>query len=118
MEIKEKETDIITYEPANKKEQEDRKGDTIIKSASIKRNFAELMEENNISPTEAMRVGIAVCLAEVGIRPYDNKLNRERLDEIRNFLEQEKLTDFYEAMKILIEKVETINKIERGNKNK
>lgn len=41
--------------------------------------FNELRKTHNIKLTEAMRVGIAVMLAERGVREYDNSLNITRL---------------------------------------
>jgi len=44
-------------------------------SVNISPEFYKLAKENYIMFSEAMRVGIAILLAEKGIAPYDNRLN-------------------------------------------
>lgn len=48
---------------------------TAIKSVSLSLEFAKLAEDYNISLSEAVRVGVAVILAEKGVTEYVNKTN-------------------------------------------
>ena len=57
----------------------------------ISPEFYKLCKENFIKFSDAMRVGISICLAEKGVKEYDNKLNvyRKMLkyqDELQNAL--------------------------------
>lgn len=48
---------------------------TIQKCISISREFEDLAKEYHISWSEAAKVGMSIMLAELEIKPYDNKLN-------------------------------------------
>jgi len=56
----------------------------ITTSVTISPEFFILSKQNNISFTEACRVGISILLAEKGIRDYDNNLNIFRKMQILN----------------------------------
>lgn len=45
------------------------------------------MVEYDISPTEAMRKGIAVHLCDIGFTKYNNELNQQRSKFVKEFLE-------------------------------
>lgn len=62
-----------------------RAGHTQISSVSISKEMKKLIEENNISITEAMRRGVAIILCEKGIYPYDNPLNHNRIDREKKY---------------------------------
>lgn len=47
----------------------------VIRSVSLSFEFDALCREHQISPSEAIRVGISIILAERGIKDYDNNLN-------------------------------------------
>lgn len=69
---------------------------TEIVSCSISKEFKELAKENGISLSEALRVGVSIILAEIGVMEYDNKLNT--IKKMRFFIKrseelQEKLTE-------------------------
>lgn len=51
---------------------------TFVKSISISPEFFHRAKDNNISLSEAVRVGISVILAEKGVKEYDNRLNLYR----------------------------------------
>lgn len=48
---------------------------TEIKSISVSSEFSNLAREHGMSWSEAARIGMAVLLAEKGVREYDNNLN-------------------------------------------
>lgn len=48
---------------------------TIQKCISISREFEDLASEHHISWSEAARVGMAMLLADLGIKEYDNNSN-------------------------------------------
>ena len=45
------------------------------KCISVSREFADLAKDNHISWSEAARVGMALLLADKGLKEYDNNLN-------------------------------------------
>ena len=59
---------------------------TQVTSVSLSKEFQQLMSQYGISATDAVRRGIAVTLCDMGIRPYDNILNRKRLEESQNII--------------------------------
>ena len=63
-----------------------RAGDTVITSVSISKQFKDLMDEYNLSPTEAIRRGIAVRLCDLGVKKYKTDKNIERLKQVKEFL--------------------------------
>ena len=48
-------------------------------SVIISLEFYELCKRHNIKFSEALRTGVAIILAERGVRDYDNNLNITRL---------------------------------------
>ncbi len=51
---------------------------TEIKSISVSRELADLAREYKISWSEAARRGMAMILADIGVKEYDNNLNLYR----------------------------------------
>lgn len=90
--------------------QTNRRGDTITTSVSVSKKFSEMMEEYDISPTEAFRKGIAVTLYDLGVSMYQSEKNKERQKYVQEFLKKiekdEKLQNQYEK----IEKFEELKK--------
>ena len=70
---------------------------TIQKCISISREFEQLAEDNKISWSEAARVGMAMMLADLGLKEYDNNLNLFR-----------KMNFFKTEMEKLMEKIENV----------
>lgn len=60
--------------PIDKPMQKDRVHSVAI-STTVSSNFWQQAKDNNISWSEAMRVGICILLAERGQGDYDNQLN-------------------------------------------
>jgi hypothetical protein len=63
-----------------------RTGFTEITSISLSKEFKRLCEEYEISPTWAVRKGIAIELFERGVVKYQSDLNRKRYEEIQDWL--------------------------------
>lgn len=68
----------------------------ITTAVRISPEFHKLCYEENISFSEAMRVGIAIMLAEKGIREYDNNLNIVRRMNLFRQKAEESLAKVYE----------------------
>ena len=53
-------------------------------SVNVSPEFYQLCKQHRIKFSEAMRVGIAIILAEKGVAEYDNTLNiSKRVDELK-----------------------------------
>lgn len=74
-----------------------RKGKTFITSASLSKEFSEIMDKYGFSPTDVMRRGIAVMLCEMGINTYTNDFNIKR-----NILSKE-----------VLERIEAVEKLRK-----
>lgn len=71
------------------KKQRTRKNTSQINSVSVSPEFNSLLKEHDLSPTEVFRVGMAVTLCELGIRPYNvSKLNHKRSKLAKEFLQE------------------------------
>lgn len=68
--------------------QQNRTGETKITSASLSKDFADMMQEFNMSPTEVMRKGIAVTLFDMGVSKYQTEVNKERSKFVKKFFEE------------------------------
>ena len=55
-----------------------RAGQTIVTSVSVSKEFAKLIEQYNISPTECFRKGVAVTLFDLGVGMYQSQKNEDR----------------------------------------
>lgn len=103
-------------EQETENKQESRKGTgTAITSVSLTTEFRELMKEYNISPTWAIRKGVAIELYEMGIPKYQSATNRKRQEIVNNFLKLNavsdiipKLAEFEKAAKELREALEVV----------
>jgi len=80
---------------------------SIVTSVRVSRRFYDLCKDNNIEFTEAIRVGIAVILAEKGVTPYDNDLNLYR----KMILYQQELEKSLGRIEELKGYIDTINKL-------
>lgn len=60
----------------------------VVTSVSVSKPFLDLIKEYNLSPTECFRRGVAVTLADSGISPYANPLNKERWERADEFLKE------------------------------
>jgi hypothetical protein len=63
-----------------------RTGQTTITSISLTKEFRSLLEKYKISPSEAMRKGIAIELYERGVGHYMTEKNRVRSSQIKELL--------------------------------
>lgn len=87
-------------------------------SVSISEEFYNLMTENNISPTEAFRTGLAVIFCDLNIFPYKNQKNENRSQKVREFMEnltraeKERILDDFSSRLNEIEEI--IKKIKGG----
>jgi hypothetical protein len=76
-----------------------RAGQTKITSISLSKEFRSFMEDFNISPTEAVRKGVAIILYERGLPQYKSDLNAERFKALSEMLKIEKMVDLPEKIK-------------------
>jgi len=80
-------------------------GETEITSVSVSKEFKELTLKYNLSPTEIYRRGVALTLADMGIQPYDNPLNRERLKNAEKIIKE---IESWREVKIKLIKVKKV----------
>lgn len=85
-----------------------RKGTTKVTSVSLSSAFSEIIKKFNLSPTEAIRKGIAVELYELGLSTYITKLNQERSEALKKFTQSE---DFDNLLKNIKELETNLKKI-------
>jgi len=75
---------------------------TKVTSVSVSRKFQQLLDEYNISPTEAFRRGVAVTLFDLGVTQYQSEKNRDRYEYVKKFMEamekDEQIKREYEKM--------------------
>lgn len=76
-----------------------RTGNTRITSVSLSKEFRSFMEDYNISPTEAVRKGVAIILHERGLPQYKSDLNNQRFNALKDMLKTEKMVDLPEKLK-------------------
>jgi len=83
-------------------ENQKRAGRTVITSVSVSKEFAKLIDQYNISPTECFRKGVAVTLFDLGVGMYQSQKNEDRAKYVKEFLERmdkdEKLQQQFEMM--------------------
>ena len=93
-----------------------RSGKTIINSASVSKEFQDLIERYDLSPTECFRKGVAVSLCELGYDRYDNPMNRKRLNQIKEFdrivKRSEKLQNYFHRLLRIAEMLKEIKEDE------
>jgi hypothetical protein len=86
MELKTKETE----------KQVGRAGRTKTTSVSLSKEFSHIIHEHNISPTEAIRKGIAIELFERGLIGYTNPTNKERFNKLKDLFIKSDLEELKE----------------------
>jgi 16S rRNA C1402 N4-methylase RsmH len=91
--------------------QRQRYGETIITSVSVSKEFAKLISQYNLSPTECFRRGIAVTLFDLGVAMYQSDKNKERFDFVQNFL---KKIEVDEKLRIEFERIEMFEKVKKN----
>jgi len=75
---------------------------TKVVCCSVSKEFHELCKAYDISFSEALRVGISIVLADIGVREYDNNLNSVK--KMRFFVARsEELSKQIEEMKTKLE---------------
>lgn len=89
-----------------------RLGDTIITSVSLSKSFKDIIKKFNISPTEAIRKGIAIELYEMGVPQYISNLNKDRSEVLKKFFKDKEyqlllkdIKNLEKSIKLLKEKL-------------
>lgn len=77
----------------------ERAGQTKITSVSLSKEFRAFMEDYNISPTEAVRKGVAIILFERGLPQYKSEMNKQRFEALKEMLKEEKMVDLPDKLK-------------------
>lgn len=72
---------------------------TKVTSVSISNEFRQFMEDYSISPTEAVRKGVAIILFERGLPQYKSELNAQRFKVLQETVKTEQMQDLPEKMK-------------------
>lgn len=94
-----------------------RVGTTQVTSVSVSKEFAKIIEQHNLSPTECFRRGIAVTLCDLGVGMYQSPKNEERSKFMHEFMERlekdEKMQQEYEKMKLFDEIKKHLSKIKK-----
>ena len=70
-----------------------RSGNTSITSVSLSKEFRKLMEDYNISPTEAMRKGVAIELFDRGLPQFQSEINEQRYKELQSVVKKNEMQD-------------------------
>ena len=79
--------------------QKNRAGQTKITSVSLSKEFRTFMQDYNISPTEAVRKGVAVILFERGLPQYKSELNEKRFKALQEMVKASQMEDLPEKIK-------------------
>jgi antitoxin component of RelBE/YafQ-DinJ toxin-antitoxin module len=79
--------------------QKTRAGQTKITSISLSKEFRSFMEDYNISPTEAVRKGVAIILFERGLPQYRSELNNERFKALQEICKKDQMRDLPDQLK-------------------
>jgi len=90
--------------------QEKRPGFTKTTSVSVTQEMRDLINNFDISPTEAFRKGVAVSLAELDHPQYTNKLNKKRVESIKNLDALLKFKQLADVSQEIIDKMREITK--------
>lgn len=77
----------------------ERAGNTKITSVSLSKDFRSFMNDYNISPTDAVRKGVAIILFERGLPQYKSDLNAKRYEALKDMLKTAKMVDLPEKLK-------------------
>lgn len=65
-----------------------RAGHSIVTSVSVSKEFKEILNKYNLSPTEVFRKGVAVSLCELGDKQYQTELNILRSEKSKLILKE------------------------------
>ena len=88
-----------------------RKGNTIVTSVSLSKQFKDLLIKFNISPTDAIRKGIAIELYDLGIPQYITELNKNRSLQIKEILKTDELDILLKDLKKLEEDIKNFKSL-------
>lgn len=72
---------------------------TEVTSVSISKEFRTFMEDYNISPSEAVKKGVAIVLFERGLPQYKSELNEKRYQALQEVAKKGMMTDLVEKIK-------------------
>lgn len=86
-----------------------REGRTLVTSVSIPKEFIELMKKHDISPSWAVRKGVAIELYERGVDRYQSETNKKRYEYIQKLEDQDRIYDKLYALQIYLSNI--INEI-------
>jgi hypothetical protein len=84
---------------------QNRKGRTVITSVSLSHEFKHILDKLNLSPTEVMRKGIAICLYETGEERYQSETNKKRYEALTSFLQSKELIETLEDLERSIKEI-------------
>ena len=110
--------DIEKKEGETEEKQKKRAGFTKTTSVSVSKDFIAMLDKYNLSPTEIFRKGLAVQLAEMGVSPYDNMMNKERIKKIEDFFRLERVTEILDNFIRFSKEVEELRLELKGSSNK
>lgn len=80
-------------------DEQKRTGNTVVTSVSLSKEFKKFMDDYNISPTNAVRKGVAVELFERGLPQYKTETNAKRYNDLKELMKQERMLDFPAKLK-------------------
>lgn len=91
-----------------------RTGLTKVTSVSVSNEFAKIIKDHNLSPTEVFRKGLGVVLFDLGIENYQSEINRQRSEYVKKFYneiqDEENKQALFDNLVELSEKVLEINR--------
>jgi len=119
-----KETNVEKIETVGTRNQEEKVVDhkTKVTSVSVSKEFQAIIDENNLSPTEIFRRGVAVMCHDLNLPKFSNELNENRSNYVKEFMERiekhenlkkefekfekfEKMLDLYNKLKTTMEEI-------------
>ena len=93
--------------PQDEDSQNNRAGYTVTTSVSISREFFDIIKNNGLSPTEALRKGVAIELFEKGLAQYITMTNNNRAIGIKDLLKSfDELDDLERKRKEILKRLE------------
>lgn len=96
---------------------QNREGTTQVTSVSVSKEFAKIIEQHNLSPTECFRRGIAVTLCDLGVGMYQSPKNEQRSKFMHEFMQKleadEQMQKEYEKMKLFEDVKKYLSKIKK-----
>ena len=94
-----------------------RGGQTSVTSVSVSKEFAKIIEQHNLSPTECFRRGMAVTLCDLGVGMYQSPKNEERSKFMYEFLQKmesdKKMQQEYKKMQLFEDIQKHLTKIKK-----